>query len=113
MASLGAAVGHLHLLSVAVISSDVEDVALLLAALVDLLDSLVASANGGDSCIVLGLVSFYQFFRDPYVSTYDTSVADVAWVLANEQSTTDRFTYHVRGSEVLVRLSAAVNDVYE
>src|SRR5687767_15145342 len=57
VASLGAAVGHLHLLSVAVVSSDEQHVALLLAALVDLGNGLVARLNGSKGGFVLQKVS--------------------------------------------------------
>jgi hypothetical protein len=53
VASLGLAVGELHLLCVAVVGGDVEDVALLLAALVDLADGLVAGLDGGECSLIL------------------------------------------------------------
>lgn len=57
VAGLGAAVGHLHLLSIAVVGGDKQDIARLLAAFVDLGNGLVASLNGGDGGIVLDKVS--------------------------------------------------------
>lgn len=111
VASLGATVGHLHLLSIAVVSSDVEDVALLLAALVNLLDGLVAGSNGGNGSVVL-CGSQSKASRSPHnTSTYDASVANVAWMLANEQDMRGEITYHIGGSEVLPSLSAELSNV--
>lgn len=53
MAGLGLAIGELHLLSIAVIGGDVEDISLLLAALVDLCNSLVASLDSNESRVIL------------------------------------------------------------
>ena len=52
MAGLGLAIGELHLFSIAVVGSDVEDVALLLAALKNLADGLVSGLAANDSGIV-------------------------------------------------------------
>ena len=53
VASLGLAVGELHLLSIAVVGSNVKDVARLLAAFVDLGNGLVASLDGDESGVIL------------------------------------------------------------
>ena len=53
VASLGLAVGELHLLSIAMISCDEKNVALLLAALQDLANSLVTGLDTDNGGIVL------------------------------------------------------------
>jgi hypothetical protein len=53
VAGLGLAIGELHLLSIAVIGGDVEDISLLLAALVDLGNSLVTGLDSNKSRVIL------------------------------------------------------------
>ena len=53
MASLGLAIGKLHLLGVAVVRRDEQDVALLLAPLEDLANGLVTGLDANNSGIVL------------------------------------------------------------
>lgn len=96
MARLGLAVSKLHLLSVAVVRCDEQDIAFLLAALVDLGDGLVTGLDSRESSLILYTIKL----ADPTIEHVETQ---------------DNFTYHtsvsdhVRSSKILHHKSALVN----